>query len=157
MGGGKDTGCGGCTKPVSPIVEPSNLQEKILEFRRAMGAQATDPSDLEALKLMMNTFLDKFEEFYNACGFTFDAKGDPDLPAVVVADQQGMIEGMVNLTYILIDWSLSYGWDFNKNFMVAHNRVMANLAAMEMRDVPLEQIMEVIEPPELNNTVGDEE
>jgi hypothetical protein len=140
--------CGGCTKPVPSIVEPINLQEMIQGFRKALGAIQTDSSNVETLKLMMNTFTEKFEDFYNACGFTFDEEGNPILPEVVVTDQQAMIDGMISMVFILIDWSLSYGWDFNKNFSKAHSTIMASLAAL-----PMQEFRDDIVPTELN-TIG---
>ncbi len=145
---GCDKECGGCKG--QPESGPVDLQEMIQEFRTLMKVPQTDPSDIQSMTMLMNVFTEKFEAFFNACGFTFDEEGNPTLPEVVVADQQEMMDNMVSMAYILIDWSLAYGWDFNKNFKKAHNKAVAAFTIQTMGMDP--QTVEVVEPSALNNT-----
>lgn len=154
MGGGKDLSCdAGCCSRRVP--QGTDLQDMIQEFRTIMKTPQTDPNDLESLKLLMNVFIDKFEAFFDACGFTFNDEGEPTVPEVMVANQQGMMDNMVSMVFILIDWCLAYGWDFNKEFKKAHTKVQAQLAIQSMGLDP--KTVEVVEPAELNNTVGEQD
>jgi predicted HAD superfamily Cof-like phosphohydrolase len=106
---------------------------------------------------MMNLFIEELEEFFQAAGFGFDEQGDPI--CVAACNSKGMLHEMVDMVYIIIDWALTYGWDFEEAFIRVHKANMSKVDPKEGIKVnPAGKIMkpEHFQPACLNNLVGEE-
>lgn len=126
--------------------------EMVKEFRKACKAPQVDVNDKDAMVRKMNLFIKKFEEFYLDAGFGFDKQGDPKL--IQKGNPAKIFKGLISMAYVIIDWSQSYGWDFDKGFEKVHYTNMAKIhpnQGLKVNSAGEQVGPDVLEPGALNN------